>query len=132
MEMRRARILAALLDFLLSAAAADAAGLLATATIWSWARAWRLAIPWIWGAAAAAALVAFLLRDASGGRARRWLGLQALDGQGNPPGAWGSIRRNLPLLIPIWNLVEVWPLLRRGDAPRPSDRKRGIRILPTL
>ncbi len=131
-SMRRARILAFLLDFLLCATAADGVGLLATAAVWMWAKPWRLAIPWIWGAVAAAGVLAFLLRDASGGRARRWLALEALDRQGRPPGAWGSIRRNLPLVIPIWNVVEAWPVLRSGDAQRRCDRNRGIRIIPTL
>ncbi|MFN2386211.1 MAG: hypothetical protein ABR576_08000, partial [Thermoanaerobaculia bacterium] len=62
---------------------------------------------------------------------RRWFALEARDeAPGNPPGRWGSIRRNLPLLIPFWNLAEAWPVLRDGAARRPSDRRRGIRIHP--
>ena len=44
------------------------------------------------------------------------------------PGAAGSIRRNLPLLIPLWNLFDAWPVLRDGEAARVSDRITGIRV----
>ena len=127
--MRRARLLAFLLDWLVCVAAADVAGLVLTWALWKWAPGWWPAVVWIWVAVAAAAVVGFLLRDASGGRARRWLALEAADAEGRPPGAWGSIRRNLPLLVPVWNIFEGWPLLRNGDAQRPADRKRGIRIV---
>ena len=129
--MRRLRILAFLLDLLLCTVAADAAALLATALVWFWIPVWRGALPWVWAAAAAGALAAFLLRDASGGRARRWLALEAVRPDGGPPGAVNSIRRNLPLLVPIWNLFEAWPVLRDGAAVRPADRRTGIRIVST-
>ena len=126
--MFRRRLLAALLDLLVPAAAADAAGLLLTAAVWRYAPAARPALPWAWGALAAGALAAFLLRDARGGRARRWLALEASRPGGGPPGAWGSLRRNFPLLVPGWNLYDAWPLTRDGGAPRRSDRATGIRI----
>jgi RDD family len=129
--VRRLRILAFLLDLLLCTVAADAAALLATAAVWFWAPAWRGALAWIWAAAAAGALAAFLLRDTAGGRARRWLALEAVRPDGSPPGAINSIRRNLPLLVPIWNLFEAWPVLRDGSAARPADRRTGIRIVST-
>lgn len=128
--MRRARILAFFLDWALCAGSADVVALALTWTIWKILPAWRSAVPYVWAGAGAAALLAFLLRDSSGGRARRWLALEAVDRDGRPPGPWGSIRRNLPLLIPIWNLVEVWPLVKRGEAVRPADRRRGIRVVP--
>jgi hypothetical protein len=127
--MRRARLLAFFLDWLLCAGLADIAGLALTGLLYRWFPLWWPAIPWIWSAAAAAAIGGFLLRDAAGGRARRWLALEAVDSQGRPPGVWGSVRRNLPLLVPGWNIVEAWPVFRRGDALRPSDRKSGIRIV---
>jgi hypothetical protein len=119
------------LDLLLCSVAADAAALLATAVIWFWIPVWRGALAWVWAAAAAGALAAFLLRDASGGRARRWLALEAVRPDGGPPGAGNSIRRNLPLLVPIWNIFEAWPVLRDGAAVRPADRRIGIRIVST-
>lgn len=126
--MKRARLLALLLDVLAAAALADGAALMATAAVWWGLPFAREAIPWIWGAAAAAAIALFLVRDARGGRARRWLGLEAVRRDGGPPGAALSIRRNLPLLVPGWNLLEAWPVLRDGNAPRRSDRKTGVRI----
>ena len=126
--MLRRRLLAALLDLLVVAAAADAAGLLLTFAIWRYAPAARPAVPWLWGALAAAAAVAFLLRDARGGRARRWLALEARGPGGRPPGRWGSVRRNLPLLVPFWNVWDAWPLTRDGEAARRCDRATGIRI----
>jgi hypothetical protein len=129
--VRRLRILAFLLDLLLCVLAADAAALVASAAVWFWIPAWRGAAGWVWGGAAAVSLAAFLLRDASGGRARRWFALEAVLPDGRYPGAGGSARRNLPLLVPIWNIFEAWPVLRDAAAPRPGDRKRGIRIVST-
>jgi hypothetical protein len=121
-------MLAALLDLLVVASAADAVGLALTLIVWRYAPAARAALPWAWGVLAAAALVAFLLRDAGGGRARQWLAMRAELPGGAPPGAWGSIRRNLPLLVPFWNVYDAWPLTRDGEAPRRCDRSSGVRI----
>ena len=126
--MTRARILAALLDLAIAAGCADAAGLLATALVWRFLPGARRAIPAIWIAAALAAVAFFALRDARGGRARRWLGLEAVRPDGRPPGRAASIRRNLALLVPGWNLREAWPVLRDGSAARPADRRTGVRI----
>jgi hypothetical protein len=129
-EMRRARALALLLDLLIPVAAADAVGLILTTLLWRIRPASPFAAAAIWAAVAGGALAIFLLRDASGGRARRWFALEARDAQARPPGPWGSIRRNLPLLIPGWNLFEVWPVLRDGSASRRSDRRRGTKVVP--
>jgi hypothetical protein len=126
--MRRMRLLALFLDVLVCALAADAAGLVLTFAIWRYFPGARGAVPWIWAACGLAAVAAFLLRDRRGGRARRWLALEARRPDGRPPGAWGSIRRNLPLLVPLWNLYDAWPLRADGEAPRRSDRRTGIRI----
>ena len=129
--MRRARLLALFLDILVCAAPADLAGLLLTGFIWRFVPAWRGAISPIWIAAGAAATAAFLLRDAGGGRARRWLALEARRADGAPPGRLASVRRNLPLLVPLWNLYDAWPMLRRVDGERRTDRRTGIRIVRT-
>jgi len=129
-EMRRARAFALLLDLLIPAAIADAVGLLLTAAVWYVAPEISPRAAWIWLGAAAAALGAFLLRDGRGGRARRWLAFEVRDREGQAPGRWGSIRRNLPLLVPGWNLIEAWPILRDGRAARPSDRRRGFEVAP--
>ncbi len=127
--MRRTRLLAFFLDVLVAAAVADAAGLVLTAVLWTYLPGARAAIPWIWRVCGGGATVAFLLRDRRGGRARRWLALEARRPDGNAPGIRGSIRRNLPLLLPLWNLYDAWPVLSDGAAPRRSDRHTGIRIL---
>lgn len=129
-ETRRARILAALLDLLIAAATADALALALTGAVWFLAPGLRPQTPWIWAAAAAGALIAFLTRDARGGRARRWMALQVRDRQHRPPGVWASVRRNLPLLIPAWNLFEAWPVWRDGTAARPSDGRLGLEVVP--
>jgi len=127
--MLRARLLALFLDVLVCAAPADLAGLLATGILWRLGPAARTWIPAVWIAVGAAATVAFLLRDARGGRARRWLALEVRAADGSAPGAWRSIRRNLSLLIPLWNLWDAWPLFRDGDAPRRSDRRGDLRMV---
>ncbi len=127
--MRRARILALFLDVLICAAPADMAALSVTWILWRFFPAGRPMIPAVWIAAGTAASVAFLLRDARGGRARRWLGIEVQRADGSAPGVWGSIRRNLPLLIPLWNLWDAWPILRIGDAPRRSDGRSGLRMM---
>ena len=76
--MRLARLFAFFLDLLICAACADAAGLAATAVVWFWIPGARPGIPAIWAAVGAGAVAAFLLRDARGGRSRRWLGLEAV------------------------------------------------------
>jgi len=127
--MLRLRLLALFLDLLLCAAPADAAGLAATGLLWRYWPAGRDAVPWIWGAVAASATLAFLARDARGGRARRWLALEIERLDGLPPGLGASILRNLPLLIPGWNLYDAWPAVREAGAPRRIDRWTGTRIL---
>lgn len=127
--MRRARLFALFLDLLVCAAPADLAGLTLTALVWRFFPSGRSAIPAIWAAAGLAATAAFLLRDAAGGRARRWLAIEARRADGRAPGAWGSIRRNLPLVVPLWNLYDAWPLLRNADSPRRTDRRTGTGML---
>ncbi len=127
--MRRARLLAVFLDVLACVVPADLAGLAVTGLVWRFLPALRGGIPVVWALAGAAATAAFLLRDARGGRARRWLALEARRADGGFPGPLGSVRRNLPLLVPLWNLWDAWPLLTRRDEERRTDRRSGIRIL---
>jgi hypothetical protein len=129
--LKNARILAFFLDLLVCAASADLVALAGTALLWRFAPTRAVAIPALWAAAAVTAIGAFLLRDARGGRARRWFGLEAVLPDGRPPGAFLSLRRNLPLIVPGWNLVDGWPVLRDGSAARRSDRRSGVRIRPS-
>jgi hypothetical protein len=127
--MRRTRLFALFLDVLVCAGLADAVGLALTALVWRFWPGGRAAIPWLWSVLAAGAILAFLLRDARGGRARRWLAVEVQTGDGAPPGPWRSIARNAVLLLPGWNLWDAWPALRNGEAPRRCDRALGLRIL---
>jgi hypothetical protein len=128
-RVRRARILAFFLDVLLCAFAADLAGLGISWAVWSLFPGFRGSLPLVWAGLGSAALAAFLLRDAGGGRARRWLALEAVGGDGLPASRWASIRRNLPLLVPGWNIFDAWPVFRDGQAPRRCDRAVGTRIV---
>ncbi|HEY7112809.1 MAG TPA: RDD family protein [Thermoanaerobaculia bacterium] len=127
---RRARLLALFLDVAIPAAIVDAVSLPLSAAAWRFWPAAREQTVWLWVPASAAAVAAFLLRDANGGRARRWMALEVRREDGRPPGGWGSIRRNLALLLPGWNLIDAWPALRDGAAARRSDRRAGLRIVP--
>jgi len=127
--MLRRRLLALFLDALLCASIADAAGLGSTALVWRYLPAAREAIPWMWLVLALGTIAGFLLRDARGGRARRWMALEAQGPDGRAPGAWGSLRRNLPLLLPGWNVYDAWPALFDGSAPRRTDCRTRTRIL---
>lgn len=128
--MRRARALAFWIDLLVPAALADAVALPLTVAVRLLAPGRPTLTAWIWATAAGVTLAAFLLRDARGGRARRWLALEVRDAAGRLPGLRGSIRRSLPLLVPGWNVLEVWPVLRDGQAARPADRRRAFRVVP--
>jgi len=73
-------------------------------------------------------LLVFLARDARGGFSRKWLGFRIEDERGRPPGWTRSFLRNLPLLVPGWNVWEAVSVLRHGDRPRPMDRLLGLRF----
>ena len=73
-------------------------------------------------------LLAFLARDTRGGFSRKWLGFRIEDERGRPPGWARSFLRNLPLLVPGWNVWEAVSVLRHGDRPRPIDRLLGLRF----
>ena len=77
-------------------------------------------------AAFALGLALFLTRDTTGGLCRKWLGLRIEDERGRPPGLARSIVRNLPLLVPGWNLYEAWRVIRDETALRSLDR--GLRL----
>jgi uncharacterized RDD family membrane protein YckC len=73
--------------------------------------------------AQAAFVVLFLGRDAGGGSpGKRLLGLRIVRVDGARTSLATSLVRNLPLLIPGWNLVEAASVLRRRDGRRPGDR----------
>jgi uncharacterized RDD family membrane protein YckC len=77
----------------------------------------------VWWGALAILMFAMLLRDGWRGRAsagKQLLGLRLLTPQGEGCGYGRSVVRNLPLIIPVWNLVEV--ILVLAGKARTGDR----------
>ncbi len=79
------------------------------------------AVQYVWFVALAILAVAMLLRDGFRGRSigKRLLGLRLVTPKGERCGYPRSIVRNLPVIIPGWNLLEVIMILagkaRTGD-----------------
>jgi uncharacterized RDD family membrane protein YckC len=122
----RLRVLSAALDAVLIAAAVDLpavalllAFFLASSTV--------PLVP-VGLAASAASLVGFLLRDATGGLSRKWLGFRIEKEDGRAPGWPASVLRNLPTLAPGWNLYEAYRMWRKPDEARPVDRWLGLHL----
>lgn len=93
------------------------------ASIVSYAMTWvsPKGIQLVWWAALAILMVAMLFRDGFHGRSigKHLLGLRLLTPRGEGCGYGRSLVRNLPLVIPVWNLLEVLLVLfgkaRTGD-----------------
>jgi uncharacterized RDD family membrane protein YckC len=79
-------------------------------------------IQMVWWTALALLMVAMLIRDGFRGRSigKQLLGLRLLTPNGEGCGWFRSLIRNLPLLIPVWNVVEVVLVLM--GKPRTGDR----------
>ena|SRR5207245_3647232 len=99
--------------------------LILPASIISYALAWLggavSAIAIVWIVALALLLMGLLFRDGYRGRSigKQMLGLRLLTPQGEGCGYGRSVVRNLPLIIPVWNLLEAGLVLsgraRTGD-----------------
>lgn len=76
----------------------------------------------VWWAALAVLMVAMLLRDGFRRRSvgKQLLGLRLITPKGDGCGYGRSIVRNIPLVIPGWNLLEV--ILIVAGKPRTGDR----------
>jgi uncharacterized RDD family membrane protein YckC len=76
----------------------------------------------VWAVAVVILFVALLLRDGYRGRSlgKRMLGLRLVTPHGEGCGYGRSVVRNLPLIIPIWNLLEA--VLVIAGRPRTGDR----------
>lgn len=96
------------------------------ASVVSYALAWIgrsvKAIQIVWWAALAILFAGLLIRDGFRGRSfgKQLLGLRLKTRSGEPCGYGRSLLRNLPLIIPVWNLVEVVLVLM--GRPRTGDR----------
>lgn len=81
-------------------------------------------------AAEAVAVCLFLFRDADGeSPGKRLFGLRLIRRGGANAGPLQSLIRNLPLLIPGWQLIELVSLLRRKDGRRLGDRAAGTALV---
>jgi len=76
----------------------------------------------VWWAALAVLMLAMLFRDGYRGRSmgKQLLGLRLITPNGEGCGWFRSLVRNIPLLIPVWNLIEV--ILVLMGKPRTGDR----------
>jgi uncharacterized RDD family membrane protein YckC len=76
----------------------------------------------VWWVALAVLMLFLLLRDGFRGRSigKQLLGLRLLTPKGEGCGWLRSVVRNVPLLVPGWNLVEV--VLVLSGRPRTGDR----------
>jgi uncharacterized RDD family membrane protein YckC len=84
------------------------------------------------GFVAAQALFAllFLVRDTGGGSpGKRLFGLRLVREGGEPVGLLASVARNIPMLVPGWNLIELLAVVRRGDGRRGGDRLAGTTLV---
>jgi uncharacterized RDD family membrane protein YckC len=99
--------------------------LILPASMVSYAMTWTTSpkgIQLVWWAALAILMVAMLLRDGFRHRSvgKQLLGLRLITPKGDGCGYGRSIVRNIPLVIPGWNLLEV--ILIVAGKPRTGDR----------
>jgi len=96
------------------------------ASIASYATAWIggsvKAIQIVWYVALGVLMIGMLIRDGYHGRSpgKRLLGLRLLTPNGEGCGYGRSVVRNIPLIVPLWNVVEVVMVL--SGKPRSGDR----------
>ena len=100
--------------------------LILPATIISYTLAWvggaMQAIAIVWVTALALLMIGLLFRDGYRGRSigKQMLGLRLLTPRGEGCGYGRSVVRNLPLIIPVWNLLEAGLVI--AGRPRTGDR----------
>ncbi len=81
-------------------------------------------------AAQTLAALLFLFRDAAGGSpGKKLFGLRLIRRGGEPAGLAASFARNLLLLVPGWNLIEIAQVIRRRDGRRPGDKLAGTTLV---
>jgi uncharacterized RDD family membrane protein YckC len=80
------------------------------------------AIQLVWWVALGILVLAMLFRDGFRGRSmgKHLLGLRLLTPRGEGCGYFRSLIRNIPLIVPVWNVLEV--LLVLAGKPRTGDR----------
>jgi len=87
----------------------------------------------IWGLVVLLGLAYFMGRDGFGGRSpgKHLMGLRVARADGRPCTLPASLRRNLSLLVPGLNLLELWIFLRRPHEARMGDRFARTRVEET-
>jgi uncharacterized RDD family membrane protein YckC len=92
-----------------------------------WARHSMRPVSWIWWSALLLFLLFLLFRDALGGRSfgKRLMALEIRTASGARVGAFRSAARNVPLIVPGWNLLELVMLLFAANGRRSGDRITG-------
>lgn len=90
----------------------------------------QTAIAIIWWSSLGVFLAGILLRDAWRGRSpgKQLLGLRIQTSTGRC-GVWRSLARNLPLIVPLWNLLEVYLVLFGRGSRRTGDRISGTLVI---
>ena len=85
----------------------------------------------IWNVTFVLFLIGMLLRDARGGRSmgKLVMGLELRHRTGNPVGLTSSVIRNLPMLIPGLNVVELFVALFSHQGRRLGDRAAGTVVV---
>jgi uncharacterized RDD family membrane protein YckC len=72
----------------------------------------------------------FLMRDTGGASpGKRLFGLALRRGDGRRVTVATSLVRNFPMLVPGWNLIELFVVMRRPDGRRQGDRLAGTTLL---
>lgn len=96
-----------------------------------WLGAWMKAIPMIWWTTMLIVFVAMLFRDGYRGRSpgKRLLGLRVQTRNGKPCSYFCSLKRNLTLLIPLWNVLEIYLVLFGREGRRTGDRFAGTVVV---
>lgn len=81
-------------------------------------------IAMVWYTALSILFAGILLRDGFRGRSfgKRLLGLRLQTHDGKPCSYRRSLLRNFPLLVPIWNIVEVYLVVFGRNSLRTGDR----------
>lgn len=107
--------------------------LIVPASLVSYALAWIggsvKGIQIVWWAALAILVLAILIRDGIGGRSvgKQLLGLKLSTPKGDRCGYLRSIVRNVPLIVPLWNLLEAGFVL--AGRRRTGDRIAGTVVM---
>lgn len=106
--------------------------LIIPASVVSYALAWIggsvKGIQIVWWVALAILIVFVLIRDGFRGRSlgKQLLGLRLITRTGTPCGYLRSLIRNVPLIVPVWNVVEVAFVL--AGKSRTGDRIAGTSV----